>query len=221
MIKGMNMKPYYEHNGITIYHGDCREIMPHLGKVDAVVTDPPYGMAWDGKVTPGRNGTGGQFTRFQGVTIADDDTDFDPSFLLGFNKVVLWGFQHFPQHLERGTALVWVKKYPNAFGTFLSDADLAWMKGGHGVYCSPTINPASFQHEREHPTQKPVGLMCWCIDKAKVQEHETILDPFMGSGTTLVAAKQLQRKAIGIELEEKYCEIAAKRLSQEVLQFPQ
>ena len=210
-------KPYYDDgNGIVIYHGDCREILPHLPKVDLVLTDPPYGMNWDGRVKPGAaNGTGGTFTKFQGETIVGDDVDFDPSFLLQYGLCIIWGFHHFPQHLYRGSVLVWVKKYPDAFGTFLSDADIAWMSKGHGVYCSPVVNPASFQHEKAHPTQKPLEVMRWCIGFAP--NAQTILDPFMGSGTTLRAAKDLGRKCIGIELEEKYCEIAAKRLSQETL----
>lgn len=209
-------KPYYDEDGITIYHGDCREILPHLPKVDLVLTDPPYGMDWDftGQGS-GSGAKGGRGSKFAGVTIHGDKEDFDPSFLLGYPKVILWGFHHFPQHLSRGTVLIWLKKYDDAFGTFLSDADLAWMNSGCGVYASRVINPASFQSERQHPTQKPVELMAWCIDKSG--STGTVLDPFMGSGTTLVAAKQLGRKAIGIELEEKYCEIAVQRLAQKVL----
>lgn len=211
-------KPYYEDSkaGIVIYHGDCRDILPHLPKVGLVLTDPPYGMGWDGRVKPGSvNGQGGTFSRFKGQTIAGDDVDFDPSFLLTYGPCIIWGFQHFPQHLSRGSVLVWVKKYPEAYGTFLSDADIAWMSKGHGVYISPTVNPASFQHEREHPTQKPDEIMKWCM--SFYPDAMTILDPFMGSGTTLRAAKDLGRKCIGIEIEEKYCEIAARRLQQEVL----
>lgn len=212
------MRPYFERGGITIYLGDCREVLPTLdaGPVDLVLTDPPYGMNWDftGQGS-GKGAQGGRGSRFAGLTIAGDQEDFDPAFLLHFPKVILWGFHHFPQHLTRGSVLVWLKKYDSGFGTFLSDADLAWMKGGCGVYASRVINPASFQAEREHPTQKPVELMAWCIELSR--SDGMILDPFLGSGTTLVAAKMLGRRAIGIEIEERYCEIAARRLDQEVL----
>jgi site-specific DNA-methyltransferase (adenine-specific) len=208
------MKPYYEEDGITIYHGDCREVLPMLGRV-AIVSDPPYGMAWDGKVTRGKNGTGKAGpTRSYGITIAGDDQPFDPGFMLGYPEVILWGFNHFPEHLSRGTALVWLKRYDDGFGSFLSDAEIAWMNSGHGVYCKRDVSLQGESSVRAHPTQKPVDLMQWCIGFVKA---ETICDPFMGSGTTLVAAKNLGRKALGIEIEEKYCEIAAKRLAQGVL----
>lgn len=204
------MKIAYENENVQLWHGDCRE---WSGNADAVVSDPPYGMDWNfsGGGT-GKNAQGGQFTRFQNMTIEGDKEDFDPTRWLGFPHVVLWGFHHFPQHLERGSVLVWVKKYANAWGTFLSDADLAWMKGGCGVYLSKTINPAKFQSEREHPTQKPVELMAWCMDKAKVPEGETVLDPYAGSGTTLIAALETGRKAIGIEIDERWVEVARRRL---------
>jgi DNA modification methylase len=205
-------------DGQTIFHGDCREIFPELPKVDAVITDPPYGMNWDySGQGSGKKTQGGKQSRFKKTRIRGDDREFDPSWLTAFPKSVIWGMQHYPNKLMKGSVLVWVKKYPDAFGTFLSDADLAWIKGGHGVYCSPVINPASFQSERMHPTQKPIELMLWCILKAKISEDETVLDPYLGSGTTLRACKDLGRRGIGIEIEEKYCEIAAGRLRQGVL----
>ena len=196
----------------TLYLGDCLEILPTLDKVDAVVTDPPYGMDWSftGQGS-GKSAQGGRNSITKGQKIQGDKVDFDPSPFMQFDHVILWGFHHFPQKLERGTALVWMKKYPDAWGTFLSDADVAWMKGGCGVYCSRTINPASFQAEKTHPTQKPVELMEWCIGKCK--DAQTILDPFMGSGTTGVACANLGRKFIGIEIEEKYFDIACERIT--------
>jgi site-specific DNA-methyltransferase (adenine-specific) len=209
------VKPYYQDESCTIYHGDCREILPDL-EADALVSDPPYGVDWNfSGQGSGRNAQGGRGSKYAGMRIVGDAEEFDPTFLLGYSHVALWGFHHFPQHLSRGTVLVWVKKFPGAYGTFLSDADLAWVKGGSGVYLSEPLNPARFQSERVHPTQKPVEIMAWTIEKAG--GTGTVLDPFMGSGTTLRAAKNLGRKAIGIEIEERYCEIAASRLGQEVL----
>lgn len=94
---------------------------------------------------------------------------------------------------------------------YLSDAEVAWMKGGHGTYIySETCQGFVRKEKAQHPTQKPVGLMTWCIEKSRTTG--LILDPFMGAGSTLIAARDLGRRAIGIEIEERYCEIAAKRL---------
>lgn len=204
-------KPYYEHSGITIYHGDCREILPSL-KADAIITDPPYGMSYD---TNGDRFTlgGRSFPRVFG-----DDGPFDAAIWCTYPYVVLWGFNHFPGGLDAGGALVWVKRSDAAFGCFLSDAEIAWVKGSQGVYCFRDIHHA-IAGFREHPTEKPEGLMRWSIVRSTASESDIILDPFMGSGTTLVAAKNLGRTACGIEIEERYCEIAAKRLSQEVFDF--
>ncbi len=196
--------------GVTLYCGDCREVLPTLGKVDAVVTDPPYGMKWNGKITRGKNGTGKPgATRHYGETIAGDDGPFDASMFLGFSEVLLWGFNHFPDQLARGTALVWLKRYDTGFGSFLSDAELAWVNKGHGVYCRRDVSNQGESAEREHPTQKPVSLMEWCLNFIV---GETILDPFMGSGTTGVATVKLGRKFIGIEIEPKYFDIACRRI---------
>lgn len=213
------MKPYYQHAGITIYHGDCREVLPTLTeKVDLVLTDPPYGMNWNGEVRIGPNGTGGKAkSRNYGVTIQGDDKPFDPLPLIGYSKVVIWGFHHMSSRLPEGSMLVWLKRYDSGFGSFLSDADTAWMKGGCGVYCVRDVSLQGESSTRVHPCQKPVSLMLWCLKQAKATG--LVLDPYMGSGTVLVAAKQYGLPATGIEIEERYCEIAAKRLAQEVLPF--
>ena len=213
------MKPYYEHAGITIYHGDCREILPTLPD-GAIVSDPPYGMKWDASTKVRGFFPGDKRIRASAKVkwepIAEDNKPFDPSFMLSRKEVILWGFNHFPQHLTKGTALVWLKRYDDGFGSFLSDAEIAWMNKGCGVYCKRDVSMQGKSSTRVHPAQKPVDLLQWCIGFVDAQ---TILDPFMGSGTTLVAAKNLSRKAVGIEIEERYCEIAAKRLSQEVFDF--
>jgi len=196
----------------TLYLGDCREILPLLPKVDAVVTDPPYGMKWDGKVTVGKGGHGarGAKAKHYGTTIHGDDAPFDASPFVSFDNCILWGFNHFPDQLRKGRALVWVKRSDEAFGSFLSDAELAWCSVGHGVYCFRDHSLMSETHERAHPTQKPVPLMQWCIEQ--FPKARTILDPFMGSGTTGVACAKLGRRFIGIELEPRYFDIACKRI---------
>ncbi len=208
------MTPYYEHGGITIYHGDCLEMQV---SADVVVSDPPYGMNWNTDHTRFTGGTGGPHNQ-RNDRIVSDDKQFDPTPWISFNGCVLFGFQHFAARLPKGSVLVWLKRYDDGFGSFLSDADLAWKKGGEGVYCFRDVSLQGASRFRLHPTQKPEPLMAWCIAKASTTT-DVILDPYMGSGTTLVAAKRIGRRAIGIEIEERYCEIAAKRLAQETLDF--
>ena len=211
------INPYYEHAGITIYHGDCLAIMPELEeKVDLVLADPPYGINWNTNYT--------RFTRERGFNqpypaVTNDDKPFNPEPFLKFPQVILWGYNCFANKLPLGTILIWDKRYKNG-EAFLADGEAAWWNKGHAVYIySQTWQGSHKEGEkvRVHPTQKPERLMKWCIEKAG--KIETILDPFMGSGTTLRAAKDMNRKAIGIEIEEQYCEIAAKRLQQEVFNF--
>ena len=200
----------------TLYLGDCREILPTLGKVDAVVTDPPYGMGWDtstARFSGGdlasrrRRGTG----RGDWGAIVNDDAPFDPTPWLDFPEVILWGANHYAQRLPVGTTLVWLKRLDAAFGSFLSDAEIAWEKGGHGVYAFRDLTNYALTSERAHPTQKPLGLMTWCIERTAAG---TILDPFMGSGTTGVAAIKLGRRFIGIEIEPRYFDIACRRIEE-------
>ena len=214
-------KPYYEDGSVTIYHGDALEIAPRLEREVALISDPPYGMGWN---TDSTRFTGGQHKRGQGrcdwAEIHGDTEPFDPTPWLAYPAVVLWGFNHFARSVPLGTVLVWVKKADHLFGSFLSDCELAWMKGGYGVYAHrkqfpPPSRMAENNGKVAHPTQKPLSLMRWSIERAGTDLP--VLDPFMGSGTTLRAAKDLGRKAIGIELEERYCQIAAERCSQEVL----
>lgn len=208
------------HDGsVTLYLGDCLDILPDIEGVDAIVTDPPYGMNWKNAVQVGANGDdAGRKTRSYGKTIRNDDVEFDPSPLLKYDRVVIWGMQHYPHKLAPGTVLVWAKKFPDAYGTFLSDGDLAWVKGGCGVYISPTINPASFQSERIHPTQKPVLLMAWCIEKIKTPPDGLVVDPYMGSGTTGIACIRTGRRFVGIEIDPEHFEGAKRRIEAELSQ---
>lgn len=208
----------------TLYLGDCREIMPALSRPAAVISDPPYGMAWD---TDSTRFSGGNHHRGAGRAdfggIVGDGGPFDPTPLLtAADHVVLWGANHFAACLPIGTTLVWVKKRPHLWGTFLSDAEVAWCRGGHGVYCCevPWSPPARAMDAGGnpsvpvsiHPTQKPTSLMRWCIERAKVPPGGTILDPYMGSGSTGVAAVQMRHPFVGIEIEEKYFDIACRRI---------
>lgn len=218
-------KPYYhdERAGITIYHGDCREILPHLPKVDLVLTDPPYGVKRD-KGFEGFGGFGGFGKKIARKRFEDDNWDADrPSDeLLNIcasmgNLSILWGGNFFADVLPRSTHWIFWDKL-QTMPTF-GDGELAWTSSDRKSIVKITVEWNGLlgkEQTRSHPTQKPVALMLWCIQKYG-NENGTVLDPFMGSGTTLRAAKDLGRKAIGIEIEEKYCEIAVKRLRQEVL----
>lgn len=198
----------------TLYNEDCRFILPTLRGVDAVVTDPPYGMKWNGKVTVGSGGHGKRGTKAKhyGETIVGDDKPFDPSIFEDVRDRLFWGFNHFPERLVRGRALVWIKRSDEAFGSFLSDAELAWCSSGHGVYCFRDQSLMAETKDRAHPTQKPVPLMKWCIEQ--FPNARTILDPYMGSGSTGVAAIKLGRRFIGIEIERKYFDIACRRIEE-------
>lgn len=199
--------------------GDCREILPTLGKVDAVVTDPPYGIRLN---TDNSRFSGGHIASVSkrgngkgtagGKPIANDHSSFDPSQILEFGRhQIFWGWNNYADKLPRGACLVWIKRNDQAFGSFLSDAEVAWLSKGHGVYCRRDLSNNAIAKSRVHPTQKPVGIMQWCLDF--LPDCKIILDPFMGSGTTGVACVKLGRKFIGIEIDPGYFEIACKRIS--------
>ena len=218
--------PYYSHAGITIYHGDCREILPHLPKVDLVLTDPPYGI--DIVKTGCIGASGGKSTvRDYGIS----DWDAKPisaevwSLVQGASSdQIVFGFNHFIESGFGSTrcVLVWDKKCQNGWRDNFSDCEIAWasLQEPLRVFRYLWMGASRGTNELDakvHPTQKPLAVMMWCLSLSP--KSQIILDPFMGSGTTLVAAKQLGRKAIGIEIEERYCAIAVKRLAQEMLPF--
>lgn len=198
---------------------DCRDVLPI--EADAVISDPPYGMNWN---TDSTRFTGGNNGKKRGPGVNDyakihhDDESFDPSLWLGYAAVVLFGSNHFAERLPVGTTLVWIKRLDPAFGSFLSDAELAWMKGGNGVYCRRDTSMNGETTTRQHPTQKPVGIMAWCMDRAKVPEGATVLDPYMGSASTGIACLRTGRKFIGIEKDPVHFEGAVKRIERELAQ---
>lgn len=215
------MKPYYDEAGITIYHGDCREVLPSLA-VGLLLTDPPYGIGAvraDGKA----GGRGVAENRIY-EPIVGDDAPLDPTPLLLGRRQIIWGADHFVAHPGRGRFLVWDKRDGLASNDF-ADCEVAWDSsgGGNRVFRHRQmgmIHDGLGDIGRVHPAQKPLSLLAWCLSldySAWAIYDDLVVDPFMGSGTTLRAAKDAGRRAVGIELSEHYCEIAARRLAQEVL----
>ena len=214
------MTPYYEHAGITIYHGDCRDVLP-LVCADVLVTDPPYGVKFQGKATK-------HTTKKTGGYTTDDCADIGPSVICALISTIKRALV-FPgiRNLHR---------YPAA-----SDIGCVYCPSGAGIgaWGFTCFHPVLFYGQRPtnvlrptsiqsfdtsdpcgHPCPKPFRWMKWAIGMVTLP-GDVVLDPFAGSGTTLEAAKLLGHSAIGIEIEERYCEIAAKRLAQEVLQLEQ
>jgi DNA modification methylase len=192
----------------TLYLGDCMDILPTLPKVDAVITDPPYGLA-----EKLQGGTWGK--QYEGVSKDWDSKPWQPTpvFMQSAKDFVIWGGNYFNLPPSR----CWFVHDKKIRGMTFADAELAWTSFDKNVRVFSYLVPRGFAgEERLHPTQKPLELMIWCIDQAG--NPETILDPFMGSGTTGVAAIQMGRKFIGIEREPKYFEIACKRIEQAVSQ---
>jgi len=199
------MKPYYEEKDIQIYLGDCRDILPSLPKVDLVLTDPPYG-----------------------IDKADWDKEFprwlcDIAFSISDSVGIMPGLWALPNCIKDfGERYKWVLSGYNRNGmTHGAIGYNNWIPcvvGGNIKYGGQDAMSFTIGREAKykHPSQKPYPFIAWLVNRL-TDETDTILDPFMGSGTTLVAAKQLGRKAIGIETNRTYCDIAVDRLCQEVL----
>lgn len=221
-----------EHIGdATLYLGDCLEILPTLPRVDACVTDPPYGIGLDRdyanrfKTKAGawwKNTDRSSQTRHD--NIVGDDVPFDPAPILALNvPTILWGGNCFSFRLpDSGGWYVWDKRGGlrdvSAADWPMGDAEIAWANIGKGIrifrHTWFGLIRDSERGEHWHPTQKPVKLMEWCIEKTQ----GVVLDPYMGSGTTGVACVNLGRKFIGIEIEPKNFDIACRRIKDAFLQ---
>lgn len=226
------MKPYYQDSAVTIYHGDCREIVPTLGKFDLLLTDPPYEI---------RTGGGGIHSRRDGLKNISsmgidsfEPTDFMPMLWGCVQHAYIWTSKGCLESFTRWIAetgcnwdlLTMAKRnpIPAKNNKYLPDSETILFIRGEGCYWN---NDAPYDFYRKvkwcevhppefgHPTEKPISI-CGELITISTKEGHTILDPFAGSGTTGRAAKDLGRKCTLIEREEKYCEIAARRMGQEV-----
>ena len=202
----------------TLYRGDCHEVLPTLGKVECVITDPPYGilnLAGAGtasavRKSPRQQGSGTLKNRLLNVSAVEWDIAPTPAVFDALRAMsthqIIWGGNYFPLPPARAM-LVWDKEQP--WENF-SQVEIAW---------SNLDRPAAIFKEsatrgtpnKLHPTQKPLSLMLWCVQMVKAT---SIIDPYMGSGTTGLACVQLGRTFIGIEREERYFQIACKRIEQ-------
>ena len=209
------MKPYYETPLGKLYHGDCLEIMPELEPVDLVLTDPPYGISYK----PTHKKWNGEMSGWQEIT--GDSEKFNPEPFMIFNNVILWGANNFSDSLPTGGWVVWDKRCSIRADKMIgAPIEMAWTSNNSLLIArirhGGVINADSVRGNnliRYHPTQKPIALMIFCIESIK--NIKNVLDPFLGSGTTAIACERLKRRWIGIEIEEKYCEIAAKRIEAE------
>ena len=204
--------------GVTLYLGDCREILPTLGKVDAVVTDPPYGIGENHRKVRSRGRSSARIKRVTVTDYGDFEWDSEPpstelidTIRQISDKQIIFGGNYF--HLPPTNCwLVWDKLNTGDF----ADCELAWTNLDKAVRLIQFRWNGCIRKERdiarEHPTQKPVGVLKWCIEHLP-SESISILDPFAGSGTTGVAAVKLGREFIGIEIEPKYFDIACRRIS--------
>jgi site-specific DNA-methyltransferase (adenine-specific) len=227
------MRPYYEENGVTIYHGDARELVP-LIRADVAITDPPFGVGLVKKTSDYRNSNqwdDGESMRAS-VLYRDDSAyvaelvrDVIPILLEQTDRAVVFS----------GTRMLWNYPEPAAVGCVYTSNGAG--RGSWGFQCMHPVlfygrdpflvdgkgaRPNSFATEQpnlerfDHPCPKPQSWLNWAVSRAS-RPGETIIDPFMGTGTTLVSASRFQRKAIGIDIEERYCEIAVNRLRQGAL----
>lgn len=215
------MKPYYADELVTLYHGDCREITEWLS-AEVLITDPPYGMAYESNLNRDKRNTklGRPVQGDQDLTARNDCLA-----LWGDRPALVFGTWRVQRPSGTKALLVWHKIGAGGMG----DLSIPWLPSHEEIYVLGSgftgkrsesvlaVKPLmSGDRERpDHPTPKPVPLMVQLIAKTK----GVVADPFAGSGATLVAAKQLGRRAVGVEVEERYCDLVAKRLSQGVLDF--
>lgn len=207
-LPAVPFKPYYQSGGITIYHADCRQVLPFLPRFDLLLTDPPYGLGK--KLTGGQGEWGTHFEKSP-----EWDHVLSPDWLVLqcvalADKAIVWGGNYYELQPTR-CWLSWDKMQEHTSGHF----EMAWTNLDKPTRTFRMSRVEAHSNGKRHPTEKPIGLFKWCIGLAG--DVQTIVDPFMGSGTTLEAAKLEGRRCVGIEINEAYCEAAAKRLSQGTL----
>ncbi len=204
---------------VLLWNADCLDVLPIA--CDAIVTDPPYGHGWAGINSTAKGGK--NWTSRRAEKIIGHDAPFDPAPLLAMDvTTVLWGANHYADKLPSSAAwLTWDKREGTAENN-LSDCELAWCNVGGSArlfrHMWNGLCRASEIGEHLHPTQKPVVLMAWCMDKAKVPEGATVLDPYMGSGTTAIACIRTGRRFLGIEKDPAHFKTAVERIQRELAQ---
>lgn len=210
-------EPYYERDGITIFNANCLDLLPAIepATVALVLTDPPYGI----NMTFGGVGR----TTLVNEMVYGDHEPFEPTPLLAFPRLILFGANHYANRLPSSSGwIVWDKVTTNAVISVLSDAEMAWTNVMQKTRVYRHMWNGAFRDSERgfsvHPTQKPVALMRWILERWS-EPGDLILDPYMGSGPIARACLDLGRRYIGIELEERYCNIAVRRLQQQVMVF--
>ena len=218
------LAPFYDRDGITIYNADCRKILPFLDRFDLLLTDPPYGIGADKNLRANKQ-HGKALAPSKDYGEPDWDIEPPPRWLLdaaqeSATNAILWGGNYYGLPAS-SCWLVWDKE--NGDNGY-ADCELAWTNMPRAVRKFRWKWQGMLQERmgdrkeyRVHPTQKPLALMKWCC--SLLPDATSVLDPFMGSGTTLVAAKLLGLRAVGIEINRDYCEAAVERLRQGVLCF--
>ena len=220
--------PFYDRDGITIYHGDCRQILPMLGRFDLLMADPPYGINESSAAVKSRQrkagGNSKSLANQRDYGVFDWDKEPVPGWLMELaremcDKQIIFGGNYYALPPCKGP-LIWDKE--NGDNDF-ADGELAWNNLGTALRIKRHLWNGMLRkggEDRHHPTQKPLEVIQWAIMQAG--DVQTILDPWAGSGTTGHAAKNLGKRAVLIEREERYCEVAAARLAQDVLPlFPE
>ena len=197
----------------TLYLADCRDVLPTLSGVDAVVTDPPYGIGYSHGVGGGRLA---RSTKFDNHPLIGDDRPFDPTPWVLFQEAILWGANHYASRLPDASCWLTWDKRDGVCSNDQADCEHAWTNLGGPARVirhlwNGMLKASERGVEREHPTQKPIAVMEWCV---RFVTRNIILDPFMGSGTTGVACARLGRKFIGIEIEPRYFDIACRRIEE-------
>lgn len=214
------MKPYYETKNGKLYHGDCLEVLPGIESVDLVLTDPPYGIGYDKMqdimAKKGRISNGGSWKEYgDSWDKKIENKFFDLIFSISKHQVV-WGGQYYNLPSNRKW-LIWNKIQRGK----MTDGEMAWTSFKNGLHVFDMSRIDAYVNKTDgkfHPTQKPVQLFQWVLEILS-QKNDLILDPFLGSGTTAMACERLNMDWVGIEKEEKYCEIAAKRIDNETRQL--